>query len=93
MKIKRVTERNEWGRSRVYVWPEGESLIENLMNRRQRPYNVYKKEVLPKLFEQLGLPSTVRARWSRYAGCTCPCSPGFILEGVRNRQFHVTVEA
>jgi len=31
---------------------------------------------------ELGLPRLEKATHSRYAGCTCPCSPGFIIHGV-----------
>src|SRR5690606_25287019 len=34
--------------------------------------------LLPEVFKQLnGEP--LKAHWSQYAGCSCPCSPGFIL--------------
>jgi hypothetical protein len=42
---------------RMYVDIKDETLVENLMNRHSRPYNLYKQR----------------------AGCSCPCSPGFIL--------------
>lgn len=59
--------------SRVYVWPEGESIMENLLNRRNRPYKEYRKLLADQAFMQ-------NARWSQHAGCRmCPCSPGFIL--------------
>ena len=67
--------------TRVYVWPEGESIMENLENRRQRPYTTYRKEVLPYVLDQLGLPRDTKVRWSQHAGCSmCPCSPGFIID-------------
>lgn len=65
-------------RARVYIWPEGENVVENMQNRRERPYNVYKTEVLPMLFRLLGIPSSTKLNWSQKAGCSCPCSPGFI---------------
>lgn len=74
-------------RPRIYVFPKGETLIENLRNRKSRPYTSYKKEVLPKLLEMLEREhpnefSAINGRkivWSQYAGCSCPCSPGFIV--------------
>lgn len=79
-------------RPRIYVWPEGETIMENLQNRRGRPYNVYKKEVLPALFRVLGLRD-ITVGWSQKAGCTmCPCSPGFIVkDGNVPWDIHVTV--
>ena len=77
--------------SMIYVWPEGESIYENLQNRRQRPYTVYKKEVLPQVFRAMGLPSYTKARWSQKAGCPCGCSPAFIIDSVNGTDVHVTI--
>ena len=61
-------------KSRVYVFPEGETILENLFGGRQnRPYKMY-RELLKDFVPMQG------ARWSRTAGCGCGCSPGFILE-------------
>ena len=62
---------------KIYIWTEGESLMNNLMNRKSRPFKFYRKMVLPEVFKQLGWPADTKVRWSQYAGCTCPCSPGF----------------
>jgi hypothetical protein len=65
---------------RIYCHPVGETILDNLRNRHSRPYNLYKPLVKAFLEEQ-GVDTTkVRVRWSQYAGCSCPCSPGFILE-------------
>ena len=103
MYIKEVTLRPKTGssskpnagdfyhRPRIYVDIEGESIRENLQNRRERPYNVYKKELLPALFRLLGIRD-VKVGWSQHAGCSCPCSPGFIVkEGQLPWNIHVTV--
>lgn len=57
---------------------KNESVIAHLNRRRYRPYQEYRK-LLPKIYEQLNLPSETKANWSQYAGCSCPCSPGFIM--------------
>ncbi len=44
------------------------------------PFKDYRKHVLPAAFKMLGLPADTQARWSQKAGCSCGCSPGFILE-------------
>jgi mevalonate pyrophosphate decarboxylase len=65
---------------RMYVSVADETLFDNLANRKRRPYNVYKT-----LIHASGISEILdlsRLSWSQYAGCTCPCSPGFIL----NRQ-------
>jgi hypothetical protein len=79
--------------TRVYIWPKGETLLDNLENRRSRPYTEYRKQVMPKVLAAMGLPSYTKIKWSQYAGCSCPCSPGFIVEGVRGKTVYVDVEA
>ena len=64
--------------------------------RYNNPHTVYRKMVLPQAFKELGLPSDTVARWSQYAGCSCPCSPGFILPNVSpatNYWVDITVNA
>lgn len=65
--------------SRVYVWATGEAetVLDDLANRTRRPHAAWRKALLPVL-AQCALPTT-NVRWSQYAGCTCPCSPGFVL--------------
>lgn len=98
LKIKSIDENRMESRERsrkmkIYVWPEGETLIDNLENRRSRPFNIYRKEVIPQVLAQLGVPADAKVRWSQRAGCSCPCSPGFIVEGYYGREAHVTVTA
>jgi len=87
-----VTWREYSKQTRIYVWPKGETIMQNLMNRKQREHTVYKKEVIPGVLEAMGLPADTKVRWSQYAGCSCPCSPGFIVDGDSRRDVHVTVE-
>lgn len=54
------------------------------------PYREFRK-VMPQVFEQLGLES-VKFNWSQYAGCSCPCSPGFILKTTGHYDIFVTVK-
>lgn len=66
-------------RSKIFIFPEGETILQNLANRRQRPSTTYKKEVIPAILAQAGLPADTKVTWSQKAGCSCGCSPGFIL--------------
>ena len=79
----RDRERQRERTSSVYFFPQGESVLENLFFRRNRPYEEYRK-LLPEVFKQLGQPDTPikgNVRWSRKAGCLmCPCSPGFVIK-------------
>jgi hypothetical protein len=63
---------------RVYCTPTNETVVENFFNRHNRPAKEYKKVAIDAL-KTLGIQAT-KMRWSQYAGCTCPCSPGFILD-------------
>lgn len=67
-------------KARVYFDFKGESVYDNLVNRKGRPYNVLRREVMPRVLEKMGLDPKTKVRWSQYAGCSCPCSPGFIIE-------------
>lgn len=78
--------------ARIYVWPEGENIAHNLLARHNRPYNVYKAEVLPQLTKALGIEGDLTYKWSQKAGCSCGCSPGFIEQSGKLRyDIHVDV--
>lgn len=90
--IEVMTERehpNRRKKTRIYFHPEGESILENLANRRNRPYNEYRR-LLDDVFREVGIRPK-RVNWSRYAGCSCGCSPGFIVGDDWNREVFVTV--
>jgi len=62
---------------RMYVSVKDESIIDNMLNRKRRPYSVYKTLIRGSLLEQVLRLGDLR--WSQYAGCSCSCSPGFVL--------------
>lgn len=64
---------------RVYFFEKNESILAHLNRRHYRPHQEYRK-LLPQVYKQLDFPLGVKAKWSQYAGCSCPCSPGFILK-------------
>lgn len=74
---------------KMYIFIQDESVMENLLNRRTRPYNEYKKTIIPKVLESISKTDPdlferikdLKWGWDRYCGCSCPCSPGFIGEG------------
>jgi hypothetical protein len=74
-----LSRRGNYKPSIIYVWPKGESLMENLQNRRERPYTAYKKMLQP-LFAELGISANAKLAWNQRAGCSCPCSPGFFIK-------------
>ena len=67
-------------RTRIHVDTAKFSVLEDLTNRLRRPHQVWRPMVAAAL-TQLGYPQA-RFYWSQYAGCTCPCSPGFIINNV-----------
>ena len=93
IKIKRYAKRQGEKKQscpKMYLFINDETVIENLINRRNRPYNEYKKLIIPKVMESISKTDPdlfqrlkdVKWGWDRYCGCSvCPCSPGFIGEG------------
>jgi hypothetical protein len=87
IKIKKIECEKLGVKTRIYVWLKNENMLENMANRFSRPYDVYKQEVLPKL----ELPAGAKVRWSQKAGCSCGCSPGFVVDAVLGYDIHVDV--
>lgn len=95
VKVISIERRTWWGRGstqrRGADRPDGKSICyfdfsaldsdvwEQIINRRHRPY----REVRP--FVEAALREAgiefEKTRWNQRAGCDCPCSPGFVLEG------------
>jgi hypothetical protein len=63
---------------RVYVFPQNESILEQFIGRRSRPHTEW-RGLLNDVLRSLDVQNVQEIRWSQYAGCSCPCSPGFIL--------------
>ena len=80
---------------KIYIWPEGESLLDNLMNRNSRPIKAYRK-AMESALDSMGVDrSKLYIKWSQKAGCSCGCSPGFIVNGwdlkLHQKDLYVTV--
>lgn len=70
----------------IYIWDrKGETILENMFLRRVRPYTLWRKKVLPQLVERFPELAGFRISWSQRAGCSCPCSPGFIVLPPKDR--------
>ncbi len=82
-------------KSRVYFHMLNENILENLCKRFNRPAEEYRK-LLPEALRRV-MPDIDRldwkALWSQKAGCSCGCSPGFILEGIGlfGKDIHIDV--
>jgi len=82
-------------KSRIYIFIDGENVMENLQNRRDRPYEFYKKEILSLPEVQALFPietKDIKFKWSQKAGCSCGCSPGFMVEGWTGSEYFITVK-
>lgn len=82
----RQTYRRRSRKSRVLVWTDEKfDLMSDFVNRTRRPHAQWRKAIKPVL-EGMGI-DTKGMRWSQYAYCTCPCSPGFILSKRYEKNF------
>lgn len=83
-------------KGRIYFSVQGETIYENLINRHDRPHKVYRTMIVPAL-KQLGYTyeeiQSLKFRWNQKAGCSCPCSPGFLVEGeaLKDKDIWVTI--
>ena len=91
LRTRNRIDRGFTAKSRMYLFPKGENILENLQNRRSRPYKAY-REMLPEIFEQLKLPHDTKVSWSQLAGCRCGCSPGFIFKERHGFDVFVKIE-
>lgn len=65
---------------RVYVSVEGETLLQDFVSRMDRPQRAFKAAARVAI-EQFGLTRKLaKLRWSQKAGCSCGCSPGFVMK-------------
>lgn len=90
----------QWSQSKrsaksvLYFFPVGETLIDNIAERRRRPIKEYRK-LIPEVCASVGVtnPQDLKFSWSQKAGCSCGCSPGFIVKGLYCKEIFVDVEA
>ena len=82
-------------KSRIYIWPEGETILENFNNRRSRPLGIYREAAFNALDKLEVDRSRLEIKWSQKAGCSCGCSPGFVVDGwtekLSGNDLHVTI--
>lgn len=86
--------------NKLYIWPEGETMMENLYNRSNRPSKVWKEEVIPVVMEavkeqfpeEYKILQNEKWGWRQKCGCSCPCSPGFVGRHSWNRTISVSIK-
>ena len=105
----RINKDTRWGRTneikkdrnKIYVFIQKETVLEDIRNRRNRPYKEYKKYLLPKLMEKIKVdnPKIFNSikdknwKWNQYCGCnTCPCSPGFYGDSSNENVFDIFID-
>lgn len=67
---------------RLYFWLDGETVLEHFfVGRRLTARHKLIRPLIPAVLEQLGVSTPSEIRYSRTAGCSCGCSPGFVLRG------------
>lgn len=74
-------------KSVAYVWPKNETIADSFNNRRSRPSDLWKVMVENELVER-GIKFE-KITWSQKAGCSCGCSPGFVVKGEQYIDFHM----
>ena len=66
---------------RMYVsTDEAFDVLEDLTNRTRRPHMAWKKIIKPLIETYLPQLDVSKMAWDQHAGCTCSCSPGFVLK-------------
>lgn len=67
---------------RIYVQVGDFNVLEDLRNRRRRPYTEFRKFIERAVWPTLGWQETApKIGWRQNAGCSmCPCSPGFVVQ-------------
>lgn len=76
-------------KSRAYITPKCESVLGNIENRFKRPVVLY-REILTQVLKEMSHVG-IEASWSQRAGCSCGCSPGFVLNAHWDFDIHVSV--
>ncbi len=107
-KINRIVNGDRKGepfknQDKIFIFNEDKSVI-FFQNRFNKPYKVYKKELLPLVMKEIQkrFPQSyddvkgLKWSWRQSAGCSmCPCSPGFIGDTKKQldvHTFYVTVK-
>lgn len=85
----RAAQKEAHGFSRVFFSVKDETVMDQLINRRVRPRAEWRK-LMPEVLEKAGIDPQ-KVRWSQYAGCSCPCSPGFICTESTGKRVWVEV--
>lgn len=80
---------------RIFVFTKDADTRSVIENAGYTPNYVYRRaEVVKAGLLALGLSENTKVSWSRTAGCSCGCSPGFIVDTLSNpNSAYLTVQA
>lgn len=76
---------------RIYFRHDGENVMENLLMRTSRPQKIY-QEFLGVVRQAVGFDFDTKIYWSQKAGCSCGCSPGFVVKSSKRLDVWVTIK-
>ena len=89
--ISRESQRMGRIKPRVYFWIEDYNpIVEMMSGERYNTPHKYFRKLMPNILAEVGLPKDRSFGWSQKAGCSCGCSPGFIVEVVADFDISVT---
>ena len=86
--------------SRVYFFPKGEDFLfvadtaEHLLQNIKDlpPHEYFRDQLMPEVLAAMGLPADSEFHWDPLAGCSCGCSPGFVLDHSKGKDVFVTYD-
>ena len=84
-----VQGRNRSAQTRIYLWKNKQSIGDNLLSRGREPVALYRRDLLPAISSQVPEVAGNNWTWSSKAGCSCGCSPGFIVKSTVGFELHV----
>jgi len=84
---RKITAINRLVKTRAYIYANNTSDILQLFSERykspsRKTTNAIKKSIINQINVNTSLTlseSDISLKWSQYAGCSCPCSPGYIV--------------
>lgn len=67
----------------IYVFFSDEDVLSLIKTRYSRPHKAVKTHFMTEILMLAQLPTDTKMSWSQRAGCSCGCSPGFVINDER----------
>ena len=95
VKVEKFRGNDKFQHPRIYFWRDNYNPVGEILTgeRYNKPYNFFRKYIPEalKMAEYPGGANNLKVKWSQKAGCSCPCSPGFIItNSIYYEDLHVT---